>query len=264
MERRLVLCADDFGFSPAVSRVIADLAGAGRINATGCMATMPGWPSDAAMLRDLPARVRTGVHLTLTLEAPLTRMPRLAPAGMLPGIDELRRHASALPLSEIAAEVSAQLDRFAQVMGRAPDFVDAHQHAHVLPGIRDVVLDAVAAQAPGAWVRDCVDRASAIAARPWRGKAAASAWRSRGLARAAATRGLTVNRGFAGHYGFAGDYRAIFPRFLTAPGDVHLVMCHPGAGERSGDAIAAARADEAAALATLPVAELAAARGLTF
>ena len=264
MERRLVLCADDFGFSPAVSRVIADLAGAGRLNAIGCMAAMPGWPTDAAMLRDLPPHVRTGVHLTLTLEAPLTRMPRLAPAGVLPGIDALRRHASTVPLDEIASEVAAQLDRFAQVMGRAPDFVDAHQHAHVLPGIRDVVLDAVAARAPGAWVRDCTDRAPAIAARPWRGKAVASAWRSRGIARAAAARGLAVNHGFAGHYGFAGDYRAIFPRFLVAPGDLHLVMCHPGADDRPGDTIAAARVIEAAALATLPIAELAAARGLAF
>jgi hypothetical protein len=149
-------------------------------------------------------------------------------------------------------------------MGRAPDFVDAHQHAHVLPGIRDVVLDQVAARAPGAWIRDCVDRPAAILARPWRGKAGASAWRSRGIASAAAARGLAVNRGFAGHYGFAGDYRAIFPRFLAAAGDVHLVMCHPGTGDRPGDAIAGARVAEAAALAALPTAELAAATGLAF
>lgn len=229
---------------------------------------MPGWPADAAMLRDVPAGVQTGVHLTLTLEAPLTRMPRLAPAGVLPGIADLGRRAHrrdpGLPLDEVAAEVAAQLDRFAQTMGRAPDFVDAHQHAHVLPGLREVVLDAVAAWAPAAWVRDCTDRAAALLARPWRGKAAASAWRSRGLSAAAAARGLATNRGFAGHYGFAGDYRAIFPRFLAAPGDVHLVMCHPGAGDRPGDAIAAARVAEAAALATLPVADLAAAHGLAF
>ena len=219
MGRRLVLCADDFGFSPAVSRAIADLAGAGRLNATGCMTAMPGWAADAAMLRDLPPGVQTGVHLTLTLEAPLTAMPQLAPAGALPGIAALQRRAPALPLDEIAAEVAAQLARFAQVMGRAPDFVDAHQHAHVLPGIRDVVLGAVAARAPGAWIRDCNDKPSAIMVRPSRGKAVASAWRARGLARAAARHGLAVNRGFAGHYAFAGDYRAIFPRFLEAPGD---------------------------------------------
>lgn len=264
MQRRLVLCADDFGFSPAVSRVIADLAAAGRVTAAGCMTAMPGWPTDAAMLRDLPAGVQLGVHLTLTLEAPLTRMERLAPAGVLPDISALQRRAPGVPLDEIAAEVDAQLDRFAQVTGRRPDFVDAHQHAHVLPGIRDVVLDRVAARAHGAWVRDCCDGAGAIARRPYRGKAAASAWRSRGMRAAAAARGLATNRGFAGHYGFAGDYAAIFPRFLAAPGEVHLVMCHPGADDRPGDAIAAARVAEAAALRTMNLHDLAEAHGLAF
>lgn len=228
------------------------------------MTAMPGWPADALLLRDLPAGVQLGLHLTLTLEAPLTRMGRLAPAGALPGIGTLQRRAPDLPLDEIAAEVDAQLDRFAQAMGRAPDFVDAHQHAHVLPGIRDVVLDRVAARAPGAWVRDCCDRAGAIARRPYRGKATASAWRSRGMRAAAAARGLVTNRGFAGHYGFAGDYAAVFPRFLAAAGDVHLVMCHPGAGDRPGDAIAPARVAEAAALRILPLRDLAEARGLAF
>ena len=76
--------------------------------------------------------------------------------------------------------------------------------------------------------------------------------------------GLLTNRGFAGHYGFTGDYRALLPRFLARPGARHLVMCHPGSGTRAGDAIAAARPVEAAALRTMPVAELAAAHGLFF
>lgn len=228
------------------------------------MAGMPGWPEDAAMLEDLPPGVQVGLHLTLTLEVPLTAMRRLAPAGVLPPIRTLQRAAPDLPLGEIAAEVDAQFDRFAQAMGRPPDFVDAHQHAHVLPGVRGVVLDAAARHAPGAWVRDCADVPRAIAVRPWRGKAAASAWRSRGLRGAAAARGLGVNRGFAGHYGFRGDYAGLFPVFLRAPGERHLVMCHPGADDRAGDDIARARVIEAEALRRLPVRDLAATRGLAF
>ena len=81
---------------------------------------------------------------------------------------------------------------------------------------------------------------------------------------AAARRGLTCNQSFAGHYDFRGDYAALFPAFLRQPGEAHLVMCHPGAGERVGDVIAAARPVEAQALRRLPLAQLATDRGLTF
>ena len=259
----LILCADDFAFSGETSRVIADLLAARRLTATGCMTLRPNWPDDSRMLRDLPADRAIGLHLVLTEEAPLTAMPRLAPAGELPRLHALQRVAPRdLPLDEIAAEVDAQFQAFAAAMGRPPAFVDGHQHAHALPGIRGVVLAATRRHAPAAWLRSCEERAAAMLARPWRGKALASAFHSRGLRRDAAGQGIATNRGFAGHYGFAGDYAAIFPAFLRRPGARHLVMCHPGSDGRPGDAIAAARPVEAAALRTLPLAELAAAHGL--
>lgn len=263
---RLILCADDFAFSHEVSEVIAELASNGRINATSCMAVMPGWETDSALLRHMPDHVEIGLHLVLTGEAPVTTMPGLAPAGILPEINPLgaRARRRALPLDEIAAEIIAQFDRFLQGLGRPPAFVDGHQHAHALPGIRDIVLAETQRRAPGAWIRTCTDRAGAIARRPFRGKALASAVHSLGLTPAAARLGLACNDSFAGHYDFAGDYEALFPRFLRRPGSRHLVMCHPGAGARVGDTIAAARFREATALRKLPIADMAAAQGLAF
>lgn len=264
-QARLILCADDFAHSRDTSRVIADLLAARRLTATGCMTLRPNWAEDSAMLRDVPAEAEIGLHLVLTEEAPLTAMPRFAPAGVLPGIRALHVGDPAdLPIEEIAAEVDAQFARFAEVMGRPPAFVDGHQHVLHLPGIRPIVLAAAVQHAPDAWLRTCEDRPGAMLARPWRGKALASALRSRGFGRDAAWHGLAINHGFAGHYGFAGDYAAIFPSFLRRPGRRHLIMCHPGADTRAGDAIAAARPVEAAALWTLPLADLAAAHGLGF
>lgn len=262
---RLLLCADDFAFSSADSRVIADLLGQRRLNATGCMTLRPNWRADSAMLRDVPADAAIGLHLTLTEEAPLAA-PALAVDGAMPGINALhaRVRRGAVAMADIEIEVAAQFAAFADAMGRPPAFVDGHQHAHALPGIRDVVLAQTARHAPGAWLRTCQDRTSALLARPFRGKALASAFHSRGLRRDAARHGLACNDGFAGHYGFAGDYALHFLHFLRRPGPMHLVMCHPGAGTRAGDAIAAARIVEAAALRQLPVAALAAARGLAF
>lgn len=263
---RLILCADDFGFSRDVSATIAELARAGKLNATSCMAVMPGWADDAALLADLPNTVEVGLHLTLTGERPLTAMPRLAPGGVLPAINPLARMAARAraPFDEVAGEVAAQFDAFVAARGRPPDFVDGHQHSHALPGIREIVLAETARRAPRAWVRDCSENVPAMLARPFAGKAIASAWHCRGLRRAAAAHGLTCNDSFAGHYDFASDWRALFPRFLRRPGDVHLVMCHPGAGERRGDAIAAARPLEAQALRDCPIADMAAREGLAY
>lgn len=249
-----------------MSETIADLARAGKLNAISCMAVMPGWADDSALLADLPDHVEIGLHLTLTGERPLTAMPRLAPDNVLPAINPLGRKAARgyLPLGEIAAEVTAQFDAFIAAMGRPPAFVDGHQHAHALPGIREIVLAETARRAPGAWVRDCRDRLGSMLRRPFFGKAIASAWHSRGLRGAAVAHGLATNDSFAGHYDFAGDYRTLFPQFLRRPGDTHLVMCHPGAGMRSDDTIAAARPREAEALHNWSIADMAAARGLAF
>lgn len=263
---RLILCADDFAFSPAVSGVIAELAADGCLNATSCMAVLPNWRADSAMLAGLPDTVAIGLHIVLTGEVPLTKMRHLAPGGALPAINPLGRMAARreLPLNEIALEIHAQFDAFEEAMGRAPDFVDGHQHSHALPGIREIVLAETALRAPTAWLRTCEDAVGAMLARPFRGKALASAFHSRGFRAAAAAQGLACNDSFAGHYGFAGDYAKIFPSFLRRPADTHLVMCHPGSGSRDGDTIAVARLQEAAALRTLPIADLAAAKGLTF
>ena len=263
---RLILCADDFAFSTDTSHVIADLAAERRLTATGCMAVFPNWASDARLLDRAPDTLEVGLHLVLTLEAPVTAAPTLAPAGLLPRINDLHRAASrgTLPLAEIAAEIAAQFDRFESARGRAPDFVDGHQHAHALKGVREIVLDEMERRAPDAWVRTCTDSLAALMARPFRGKALASAVHSLGLRRDAAARGVVCNDGFAGHYGFAGDYAAVFPAFLRRPGERHLVMCHPGTATRAGDAIAGARVGEAAALRRLPIAAMARAHGLAF
>lgn len=264
--RRLLLCADDFALSSPISETIVELAVAGKINAISCMSASPNWSVDSQLLTRVPATVEIGLHLVLTSETPITSMPLLAPAGQLPGIDRLTWDAwrGRLPTAEIAAEIAVQFDRFREVSGKDPDFVDGHQNSHILPGIRHSVIAATKSYAPHAWMRDCSDRFGAMMARPFRGKAIASAAKSSGFAQAVAAQGLRCNIGFAGHYGFAGDYSLVFERFLHSPGPMHLIMCHPGAGTLSQDSIAHARINEAKALRMLPIRDMAESYGLAF
>ncbi len=229
------LCADDFGLSPGVNRGILEALAAGRLSATSVMTTRPSWPKGASALRRYAARADIGLHLNLTLGAPLSFMPRFAPSGHLPDISRLLRaaHKGDLPELEIRREIARQLDGFVEHFGAPPDFVDGHQHAHVLAPIRRWLFDELDARGltGKVWLRDSADRASRILRRKTElKKAFAVCWLGRGFAREAAARGFSTNEGFSGFSGFdpCADYAVDFATYLRAPGRRHLVMCHPG------------------------------------
>ncbi len=235
MATGFVLCADDFALTAGVSRSILDLLALGRLSATGAMTNRPHWRRLAGELSAFSGKADLGLHLNLTCAAPLGSMPRLAPGGDLPRLRELATAAatSAPVRSEIAAEVARQLDAFEDALGRAPDFVDGHQHVHVLPGVRGVVLRAVQQRYREGeiYLRDPADSVSAIRARGVAtGKALVIAGLAQGLHAQALRRGIRVNRGFSGVSPFdpARDFAADLRRFLVRPGPAHLVMCHPG------------------------------------
>ncbi len=230
-----VLCADDFALTAGVSRGILDLLAIGAISATGAMTNRPHWPGFARELASFNDKADLGVHLNLTCGAPLGAMPLLAPGGTLPGLGRVARAAlcSEAARTEIAGEINRQLDAFQQAMGRAPDFVDGHQHVHVLPGVRGSVISTVKQrhEAQGTYLRDPADAIAAIARRGVSARKAlvvsGLAW---GFGRTAAHAGLRVNQGFSGFSPFdpARDFGADFTRFCMDQGPNHLVMCHPG------------------------------------
>lgn len=229
------LCADDFALTVGVSRSILMLLEAGRLTATGAMTNRPHWRKFARELQAFSTTADIGLHFNLTCAAPLSSMPLLAPGKRFPALAEVARGAvlSGDIRREIATELDRQLDAFEDGMGHAPAFVDGHQHVHMFPGVRRIVLEAVARRYPhgSVWLRDPADSLRAIRAR---GIAAAKATTvavlARGLRPQAKRFGIPVNRGFSGFSPFdpARDFGDDFARFVQQPGELHLVMCHPG------------------------------------
>lgn len=230
-----VLCADDFGMTAGISHGILELLAEGRLSATGAMTNRPHWPLFSPALRRFDGIADLGVHLNLTCGAPLTAMPVLAPEGRLPSLGKLLTSAMLrrLPAREIAHELTAQLDAFELQMGRAPDFIDGHQHVHGLPGIQPVFLDVIRRRytvGHRPYVRVPGDRVWRIARRSqFAAKALQVRQLTRGLDRQLREAGFLANEGFSGFSNFdETPFERQFASYLVAPGPRHLVMVHPG------------------------------------
>ncbi|WP_262027514.1 ChbG/HpnK family deacetylase [Microvirga sp. Mcv34] len=233
--RSVILCADDFGIADGVSRGIVELAGMGRLSATGAMTNMPGWRRAAESLGGVRDRMAVGLHLNLTTGSPLGAMPVLAPSGRFPTLKELLPKAlkRQWPAVEIAREIARQIDAFEEVFGAAPAFVDGHQHVHVLPVIRPALIAALKARgyASRVWLRDPSDRATAILRRPiGRNKALIVKSLARGFASRAHEEGFRTNKGFSGFAPLDLSVPAarVFEEAFSSLGTHPLVMCHPG------------------------------------
>jgi chitin disaccharide deacetylase len=231
----ILLCADDYAISGGVSRAIVELAAAQRLSATSALVTTARWLGDAAALLPHRGHLSIGLHLNLTLGRPLGPMPRFAPAGAFPTLGRLatRTLLRAPDTSEIKAEIARQLGKFEEGLGFPPDHIDGHQHVHVLPGVRQVLLAVIAERYPRrpplVRVPTSLLRAT-FGPGPARSKAAAVALLGLGFAGTVRKAGLPANDTFAGFSRFdtSRPYARELRDALRQPGRRHIVMCHSG------------------------------------
>jgi predicted glycoside hydrolase/deacetylase ChbG (UPF0249 family) len=244
----IVLCADDYGLSAGVSRGIIELGNADRLSAASAMVTFGRWGEDAARFTTLRDDMALGLHLNLTLGQPLVAADgsgHLDEEGGFLAVGKLIRRAAfrefrtalnfraQLDVDAVRAECQAQIAAFRDAVGALPDFIDGHQHVHVLYQIRAALLDAIAGfkwvrpplirvpSSDGAWLR---------APRNEWGKRGVVAGLSAGFRRQLEQARFPVNDTFGGFSSFelGTDYsKELLTEFDNA-GTCHLVMCHPG------------------------------------
>jgi predicted glycoside hydrolase/deacetylase ChbG (UPF0249 family) len=233
--RRIWLCADDYGLAPGINTAIRKLIERSRLNATSVMTAAHYARGDEAhalaALNEKRKRALLGLHVTLTAPfAPLTDgFAPLKDGAFLRNLDMLqlgmRRR---LTHDSLYKEIAAQIDAFVEIFGRAPDYLDGHQHVHMFPVVRDAFLQAVKDKAPNAWVRQC---GRPRAAKPVTDvKGLFLDLLSVGMRAKAQPLGIAYNPAFNGAYDFTpkADFARLFPRFLQGMPDGGLVMCHPG------------------------------------
>lgn len=238
--RRLAICADDFALSEPVSRGILDLAGKGRLTAIAAMTAGARWPQAWQHLHEIPQGVALGLHLNFVEGL------GLADAKPLPGAAWLAVRAASfsMPRQALAREIAAQWRAFEDLAGRAPDFVDSHQHVHVLAPLRELIVEAVQRHGGKVVVRNLFPSFG-----PRNSSAKRLALRLLGapaLARRLGKAGLAGNAAFGGLQDFADvkDIATHWRAMLDTLPDGALIACHPAKGLEPGDPIGVFRQAE--------------------
>jgi predicted glycoside hydrolase/deacetylase ChbG (UPF0249 family) len=139
--RRLIVNADDFAFTPAVTAGILEAHAAGTVGSTSMMVHCPGWDDGVRQAR-ASSTLDIGLHLNLLVGRPIVAARSLTDSrtgSFLPlGTVVRRALLGALDPGEVEAEVTAQLDALASA-GIRCTHVDSHRHTHALPVIRGAV-----------------------------------------------------------------------------------------------------------------------------
>lgn len=214
--KRLVVNADDFGFTRDVNRGIVEAHNRGILTSTTLMANGAAFDDAVRLARENPT-LDIGVHLVLVGEPPF-------PAT----VAQLIR-AVALGRIRIYEELIAQVHRILDA-GIRPTHLDAHKHTHLLPPVLDAVAR-ISEECGIPWVRRPFDFPMTPDGVSWSKRATSKALtvvRGR-FARVLARHGCRSTDHFAG-FQITGTYGpADLVRLIGAlPQGTTEFMCHPG------------------------------------
>ena len=270
----LVVNADDFGLSPAVSRGIVRAHREGLVTSASVITNLPDFAGTLERLRECP-ELGVGVHLNLTCGPPLAPDSALAGvSGELPPPRTLlaRLASGRVRSADIESELTAQVAKLVGV-GIELDHLDSHHNVHLHPWVRAAV-ERVAERFGIRWVRF---RGQMPRLAPRLGGSTAA--RLRRLARHAIARlacrlaattweGSERRAAIFGAPQIEGVSAAAWLRAaLAAAGEgVTEIACHPGTADRTlleRDPATRGREEELGALLDPALRSLALARGFT-
>lgn len=124
---KLVINADDFGYSKGVNLGIIEAYKYGVVSSTTMMTNMPGAAHAAALALETEG-IGVGIHLVLDCGKPLSQhVPSLVDEkGYFLKIDQLIERATK---EDIEKELTSQIEKFLS-FGLTPTHLDGHHHIH--------------------------------------------------------------------------------------------------------------------------------------
>lgn len=136
---RLIVNADDFGYSRGVNCGISDAHRYGVVTSATVMANMPSFWHAMALAHTLP-ELGIGLHFNITHGRPLgKKLSTLTDHdGNFKGTDYIFSGENAIDPFDIEQELHAQMQALLQC-GCTPTHIDSHHHVHTAPAVMDVV-----------------------------------------------------------------------------------------------------------------------------
>ena len=115
--KRLIVNADDLGFTTGINRGILEAHERGIVTSTSLMVDRPGAADGAEIARRTPS-LSVGLHAVLINRGELT-----------------------VTAETCDAELGRQLARYEELVGGRPTHIDSHHHTHRNPALHDVFVD---------------------------------------------------------------------------------------------------------------------------
>ena len=243
-EKKVILCADDFGISPSVSKSICALAERKKISATSVMVVHKDWDIYCRSLVAHKAHLDIGLHFVLTEARPHLSSEKILSLvgedGEFLGMSQFMRRAWLRQVkgNEVILELAAQYDKFVKNFGFEPDFIDGHHNIHQYPVVGDEVIRFVKEKnlEGRIYIRNTAHQWAAILKGPNILKTVIISIPGVLFKKKLLSGGLRTNESFGGTYNLnhsGGFERQIKKFFIYAHANNAIVMVHPGKADAS-------------------------------
>lgn len=147
--RRLIVNADDFGYTAGVNRAIVEAHTRGIVTSSTLMASGPAFSEAVELAKSLPG-LSVGCHVLLIDGQPVSPAPQLSTLTNNDSFrDNLKSFAARavmgrLRAEEIESEARAQIQKL-QAAGISVSHIDTHKHTHLFPAVLQPLLRAAGA-----------------------------------------------------------------------------------------------------------------------
>jgi predicted glycoside hydrolase/deacetylase ChbG (UPF0249 family) len=235
--RHLVVIADAFGIGDETTAGILQLAARGVVTGSALLVNCPTTLNAIQRWRQSGSTLELGWHPNLTLDNPVaapSQIPTLVQTdgAFWPLRQFLKRWLfGRFKPADIEHELARQLERFTELVGHPPTFVNFHQHLALFAPIGKILLGLLAKLSVRPYFRRVREPWSVVRRLPGaRLKRVFLGTLGRRFARLQQSMGFPGNDWLAG----IGNPKCIadpqfFSRWLrTMPGQVVELMCHPG------------------------------------
>lgn len=223
-DRRIIINADDIGMHPTIDAAALLLAEYGAVTSASVISIAR--PDRFSINAFKELKTDLGLHLDFT-------------SNMANACYKTSRDISAMIIStyfrrtdieSLRSIIRDQFDRFCDVVGDEPHFVDGHEHVHQLPMVRTALIDVLKERnlIQKIYFRNPISRR-------WRGSKAALIGMLGALVmeKQLSALGCICNTDFFGVYDFRKEVKLedLWHQWLSSlTGDGALAMCHPAAG----------------------------------